>query len=116
MSRTLTRILAIAHKEVLHVLRDVRTLYLALGMPVVMLVLFGFGVSFDLDDIPMVVVDQDGTEASRELVRRILEGYEAEVVTASSVVEALDGQLDAVAVGGRADRIGAAGLIAVGRG
>jgi len=72
VSRTLTRILAIAHKEVLHVLRDVRTLYLALGMPVVMLVLFGFGVSFDLDDIPMVVVDQDGTEASRELVRRMI--------------------------------------------
>ncbi|UJR87182.1 ABC transporter permease [Sandaracinus amylolyticus] len=72
MNRTLTRVLAIAHKEVLHVLRDVRTLYLALGMPVVMLVLFGFGVSFDLDDIPLVVVDQDGTAASRELVRRMI--------------------------------------------
>ena len=72
MRRTVIRVLAIAHKEVLHVIRDVRTLYLAMGMPVVMLVLFGFGVSFDLDEIPTVIVDQDGSAASRELVTRMI--------------------------------------------
>ena len=72
MRRLVTRILAIASKEGLHVLRDVRTLYLALGMPLVMLLLFGYGVSFDLDEIPIVIVDQDGSDASRELVRRLL--------------------------------------------
>lgn len=72
MRRFLTRVLAIASKEVLHVRRDVRTLYLALGMPVVLLLLFGYGVSFDIDEIPVVVVDQDGSVTSRELVRRVL--------------------------------------------
>jgi ABC-2 type transport system permease protein len=70
--RFFTRVFAISGKEVLHVLRDVRTLYLALGMPVVLLLLFGFGVSFDIDEVPIVIVDQDGTEASRDLARRLV--------------------------------------------
>jgi len=64
------RVLALAHKEVLHVIRDPRTLYLALAMPVLLLLLFGFGVSFDLEHMPMAVLDQDNSPASRELVGR----------------------------------------------
>ena len=76
MRRFVIRALAVAQKEVLHVMRDVRTLYLALGMPVVLLLLFGYGVSFDLDHVPLVVVDQDGSPTSRELVRRFVAGDE----------------------------------------
>jgi len=64
----LVRVGAIAAKEVLHIRRDPRTLYMALVMPVVMLLLFGFGVSFDMERIPLAVADRDGTGASRELV------------------------------------------------
>jgi ABC-2 type transport system permease protein len=60
-----------AQKETLHIRRDPRTLYLALGMPVVMLFLFGYGLSFDLDRLPLAIADQDRTEASRELVRAV---------------------------------------------
>ncbi|HZI10140.1 MAG TPA: ABC transporter permease, partial [Myxococcus sp.] len=70
-NRTLGRILAMAGKEVLHIRRDIRTLYLALAMPVLLLVLFGFGISFDVDHLELAVVDQDRTEASRELVRQV---------------------------------------------
>ncbi|MFP2933256.1 ABC transporter permease [Pyxidicoccus sp. 3LG] len=70
-SRTLGRILAMAGKEVLHIRRDIRTLYLALAMPVLMLVLFGFGISFDVDHLGLAVVDQDRTEQSRDLVRHV---------------------------------------------
>ncbi len=76
MRRFLIRVGAIASKEVLHVLRDVRTLYLALGMPLMLLLLFGYGVSFDIDEIPIVVADQDGSVASRELVRRLVASRE----------------------------------------
>lgn len=72
MRRSLTRVLAIAHKEMLHILRDVRTIYVGLGMPVMMLVLFGYGVSFDLEEIPIVIVDQDGSATSRALSARML--------------------------------------------
>jgi len=63
----LVRVGAMSAKEVLHIQRDPRTLYLALVMPVVLLLLFGYGVSFDLDRMPLAVADADGTRASREL-------------------------------------------------
>ena len=66
----LVRVGAMASKETTHVLRDPRTLYLALVMPLVMLFLFGFGVSFDVDRLPVAVADADRSPASRELVRR----------------------------------------------
>jgi ABC-2 type transport system permease protein len=85
MTRFVTRVLAMASKEMLHVQRDVRTLYLALGMPVVLLLLFGYGVSFDLDEIPVVIVDEDDSGASRELIRRMTSSGEMiEVARATS--------------------------------
>ena len=59
------RVMAIAWKEVLHIQRDPRTIILALVMPVVMLLLFGYGVSFDIDHVRLAVSDLDRTEASR---------------------------------------------------
>jgi ABC-2 type transport system permease protein len=58
-----------ASKETSHIVRDPRTLYLALVMPLVLLFLFGYGVSFDIDHVPLGVVDRDRTEASRALLR-----------------------------------------------
>ncbi len=59
---------AMAEKEVLHIRRDPRTLVLALVMPPVMLLLFGYGVSFDQEHLPVAVADGDRTPASRRLV------------------------------------------------
>lgn len=74
LTRFFRRTGALARKEVAHILRDPRSLYLALGLPVVILVLMGFGMSFDLDRIPLVVVDNDHTAASRALVRSFTAG------------------------------------------
>jgi ABC-2 type transport system permease protein len=71
---SLRRIRAIAHKEVLHMIRDARVVYLALGLPVVMLLLFGYGITTDIDHIRIAVVDQDGTHASRQLVEKLVAG------------------------------------------
>jgi ABC-2 type transport system permease protein len=71
LRRSVIRVGAMAGKETLHVLRDPRTLYLALVMPVLMLFLFGYGVSFDLDHVPVAVADLDRSEASRALVRTV---------------------------------------------
>jgi ABC-2 type transport system permease protein len=67
LRRFMVRVGAMAWKEMIHVRRDPRTLVLALVMPVVMLLLFGYGVSFDLERIPLAISDQDRTEASRRL-------------------------------------------------
>jgi ABC-2 type transport system permease protein len=87
LRRTLGRTLAIASKEVQHIRRDVRTLYLALAMPVLMLVLFGFGISFDVDHLELAVVDQDQSTASRELVRQFTAAHEFTVVQESTSPE-----------------------------
>jgi ABC-2 type transport system permease protein len=60
-----------AWKEALHIRRDPRSLYLALGMPVVMLFLFGYGVSFDLESLPLAVSDRDQTVESRALIQAV---------------------------------------------
>ena len=63
------RSLAMARKETLHITRDAWTLYVGLVLPLVLLVLFGFGVSFDLDHLPLAVVDHDHSPESRALVQ-----------------------------------------------
>jgi ABC-2 type transport system permease protein len=64
------RIRAVFIKELHHITRDSRSLALALAMPVMMLLLYGYALSLDVDHIPTLVYDQDGTSASRDLVRQ----------------------------------------------
>ncbi len=63
-----TRLLAVARKEVLQLRRDPRSLILAFVLPVLLLVFFGFAISWDVTDIRMVVVDQDHSERARTLL------------------------------------------------
>lgn len=62
---------AIARKEIYHLLRDYRSLYLAFAVPLLLILLFGYALSLDVEKIQTVVVDQDRTAASRDLVRRL---------------------------------------------
>ena len=62
------RVARLALKETWHILRDLRTVYLALGIPLVLLLLFGYALTMDVADIPTIVVDGDRTAASRDLV------------------------------------------------
>lgn len=65
------RALAMGAKELRHIARDPQVLAFALLMPLVLLMLFGYAVSFDVEHIPLVVVDQDQTADSRALVREL---------------------------------------------
>jgi ABC-2 type transport system permease protein len=62
------RLFAIARKEALQLRRDPRSLILAFVLPVALLILYGYAITWDVKDIRMAVVDQDHTRASRELV------------------------------------------------
>ena len=64
------RLRAIFIKELHHITRDARSLGMALAVPVMFLVLFGFALSLDVDRIPTLVYDQDGTSSSRDLIRQ----------------------------------------------
>jgi len=67
---------AVAAKETAHAVRDPRTLYLVLGMPLVLLLIFGFGISFDIEEVPIAVIDEDGSAASRAVERSLTAGRE----------------------------------------
>ncbi len=62
------RLKAIARKEFLHVFRDWRSLGMGIAIPMVMLFLFGYALTLDVDRVPLVVWDQSNTPISRELV------------------------------------------------
>jgi drug efflux transport system permease protein len=65
------RTFAVARKEARQIVRDSRSLYLALGIPVMLMILFGYALSLDVDKIPLAVWDQDRSPQSRELVDRL---------------------------------------------
>ncbi|HEY0970217.1 MAG TPA: ABC transporter permease [Gemmatimonadales bacterium] len=62
------RLLAISRKEMIQLRRDTRSLILAFLLPVALLVIFAYGISWDVDAITTAVVDQDGSARSRALV------------------------------------------------
>lgn len=64
------RLKAVTKKELLHIVRDWRSLVLALAMPLNMLLLFGYALTLDVDRIPTYVYDWDRTPESRELIRQ----------------------------------------------
>jgi drug efflux transport system permease protein len=67
----LTRILAIAKKEIRQLKRDKRMLYVLFVFPLILLVLFGYAISFDVHHIQMFVYDRDKSDYSRDFINRL---------------------------------------------
>src|SRR5450759_3176384 len=62
------RILAQSRKELTQIVRDWRTLALALVLPVVMLMLLSAGLSLTVHDLPIAVQDFDVASASNNVI------------------------------------------------
>ncbi len=62
--------LAIFRKEILHIRRNRSILFLAVMMPLMQLTMYGF-IDQTVHDVPTVVVDQDRSVESRELMDRL---------------------------------------------
>ena len=67
---TTRRILPLARKEALHIRRDPRSLFLAIGLPLILTMIFGYAINYDIRHVPIGVLDQDGSVLSRDLVSR----------------------------------------------
>jgi ABC-2 type transport system permease protein len=85
-------------KEFLQLEQDRRMIPVIFVAPVLQLVIFGFAVNTDVSHVPIVLVDQDRTAASRELVDRFTSSSYFELVGTEASVSAIDGWL----VAGRA--------------
>ena len=67
----LRNIQAITRKEFYHLIRDFRSLYLAFALPLLLILLFGYALSLDVDNVETVVVDFDRTDLSRDFIRHL---------------------------------------------
>jgi ABC-2 type transport system permease protein len=88
------RIKAVAKKELLHILRDPLSLAMAFLMPVILLVIFGYAITFDINTIPAVVVDQDRSNLSRGFVSALQESGYFSIVAYPERHGDIDGYLD----------------------
>ena len=84
----------IAKKEFIHIRRDPRMMAFIVVMPIMMLILWGFGVNFDLNNIGLAVVDYDRTPASREFLDSLTSGEYFYIVDRYDSVRELDEVLD----------------------
>src|SRR5574338_1420022 len=67
---------ALVRKETIEIRRDPITLGVAVFLPFVMLFIFGYGISMDVQDVPIAVYDQDRTQDSERLVEAFVQsGY-----------------------------------------
>ncbi len=67
----LVRLRAIARKEWIQLRRDTRSMILAFVLPLFLLLFFGYAITWDVNDIPIAVLDLDRTPESRSLVEAL---------------------------------------------
>jgi len=89
-----TRLLAVARKEVVQILHDRRSLVIVILMPVILVLLFGYGVNLDLKQLPVYVYDQDSSQQSQDLLKRFQNTRYFHIVRAVDNIPAIEHALD----------------------
>ncbi len=87
------RVIPLMHKEFIHIIRDPRSLILIFLWPLLMILLYGHAITFDIKEINLGLVDYDRSPQSRELFMRLISsGYfkiSAHLENRSQIEEAL---------------------------
>jgi len=88
------RLWTIIKKEFFHIWRDPRTLALLLALPGVLLVLLGYGISYESKNIPMAVADFSKSDASRQFVEKYTASgdfnYKFDVLSTDELLNLID--------------------------
>lgn len=64
----LRRVSAVAKKEFIQIVRDYRSLGLAIVNPILLLCLFGFALSLDVNNVPVAIWNQDKSQVSSDFI------------------------------------------------
>lgn len=88
------RTLTIAKKEIIHIKRDRASLVIALILPIFLLLLFGFAVSSDVDNLKLSVYDGSKTVESRELINKFNNSTYLKVYEFVDTPDAVERSLD----------------------
>jgi len=85
---------AIAQKEFIHVMRDRRTLMLLILMPIMQMMIYGYGINTDVKHLPTYVYDQDRSYLSRRLINAFTQSdyfeVKAQATSMAQAYKALD--------------------------
>ncbi len=90
----INRIRAIAKKEILQIIRDPLSLALGFLMPTLLLVIFGYAITFDVTNIKTVVCDRDRSVYTRELMSDLTSSGYFRIVSYSSDPHVVDRMLE----------------------
>ena len=62
---------AFVHKEFYHIFRDIRTMMILLGMPIIQIIIFGFALSTDIKDIRVGILNPNEDMTRRKIIEQI---------------------------------------------
>ena len=65
----LHRLVAVARKELIQIMRDPRSVGIVVMMPVIMMLAFGYGINFDVKHLAVYVFDREGSQESQDLMK-----------------------------------------------
>ena len=86
--------LAVGRKEFRQILRDRRTLFILLFIPVFFLLLYGYALNFDVRRIAIAVEDRDGTPESRAVISAFTNSGYFDLVASVHSADAADRLMD----------------------
>lgn len=93
---------SLVKKEAIHVVRDTRTMLITLLMPLVLLLLFGFAISTEVNDVRIVAVVDNHTDTTADILQRfrVNEYFDFQGLTSPQEVERLlrTGTVDAAVI------------------
>jgi ABC-2 type transport system permease protein len=89
----LSRLFAIMRKELLQLSRDRLTFGMIVGIPTIMILLFGYAINNDVRDLRSGVADLAGTHLSRQFVAELEQTQIVDVVFSVATPEELEGLL-----------------------
>ena len=68
--QTMNRIRALVIKETLHILRDPTSLLIVFLMPILMIIIYGYCINFDLNNVNAGIIDLSNGENSKKLIKK----------------------------------------------
>ncbi len=69
---SLQRLITIVKKEFIHIKRDKASLMIAVAMPLIFILVFGYAVNTDVENIEIAIMDMDKTQESREYIDKFI--------------------------------------------
>lgn len=88
---SMQRLITIVKKEFIHIKRDKASLVMAIAMPLIFILIFGYAVNTDVENIDIAVFDHDKTLESREFISKFSSSNYFNIITyAKSIGEIED--------------------------